>query len=122
MILLYLGIGDVDEVDDDCDDDDKTGGDMHCVMIQIHAAGAKQHIEWNEELEERDKYPQGNHICRPEEEKGIQHVKGSSDADDGPANRRCSLDIEQLVEPASLLLLLYATHSEIEDAIKHGYH
>ena len=41
MFLLYLGISYVDEVDDDCDDDDKTGGDMHCVMIQIHAAGAK---------------------------------------------------------------------------------
>ena len=65
-----------EHVDDAAGKDDKRTQPVGLVVLHIlDAAGAKDHIEWDVEVEKADQEPNGDDVCSPEEEEGLEHVQ-----------------------------------------------
>lgn len=74
LVLLDFLVSYVYQIDNNGDKDDKACQNVHLVVFQPNAATPKQHVQWNEQLEQADQKPERNHIGRPKEKKGVEHV------------------------------------------------
>lgn len=69
-------------------------------------------------MKQTDEEPHGNNVRRPEQEKGLEHVKDSDEADNTPPDFGRPVDVVELVQP--LLVLLPAESGN--DRQKEGVH
>ena len=90
-------------------------------MLITNATRSEKHIQWNKKLEQCTKKPNWYDICRPKEEKGIEHVKGTDYADNAPADMWCTVQIEYLMQTLDMLLVSEFCEDQIEQAIQE-YH
>ena len=117
-LLVDFVFGDIDHVEHDSDQDDEACQHMRRVVLEANTATPEEHVERDEELEQRDQQEDWNHISRPEEKESVEHVEHTDDADDAPADGWCAFDIEQLMKALLPLLSSKPTQHEIEEAVQ----
>ena len=72
--IVYLSQG--EHVDDAAGEDDQCTQPVSLVVLDIlDAAGAKDHVEGNVEVEQANQEPDGNDVGGPEEEERLEHVE-----------------------------------------------
>lgn len=88
---------------------------MCLVVLQADASAPDEHLKWDEELKEHEQHPYWDHVCRPEEEEGIEHVEHADEGNHAIVHFGSSLDVEQLMQLFSLLFLAHAEDDHVQE-------